>query len=94
MIQSDGIEKISIENRRWSHYIAGAASLIKNYPNISKFANKQVEQRTKNFLESHDIETYISQNKREWIDTHSLLAGKTMTEDECLPFIFERLKSM
>lgn len=94
MIQSDGIEKISIEDRRWSHYIAGAASLIKNYPNISKFANKQVEQRTKNFLESHDIETYISQNKREWIDTHSLLAGKTMTEDECLPFIFERLKSM
>jgi len=92
MIQSDGIEKISIEDRKWSHYIAGATSLIKNYPNIYKFANEQVKQRTKNFLESHDIETYISQNKREWIDTHTLLAGRTMKEEDCLPYVFQKIK--
>ena len=91
MIQSAGIEKMSIEDRRWSHYITAAASLIKNYPNISEIANKQVKQRTKNFLESHDIKTYLSQNKREWIATHSLLAGRPMKEDECLPFVFEKL---
>jgi len=91
MIKSDGIEKILIEDRKWSHYIAGATSLIENYPNISEIANKQVKQRTKNFLESHDIKTYLLQNKREWIDTHSLLAGKIMKEEECLPFVFERL---
>jgi len=92
MIQSDGIEKISIEDRKWSHYIAGATSLIKNYPNIYKLANEQVKQRTKNFLESHDIETYISQNKREWIDTHTLLAGRTMKEEDCLPYVFQKIK--
>jgi len=91
MMQTDGIEKISIEDRRWSHYIAGATSLIKNYPNINEIAHKQVKQRTKNFLETHDIETYISQNRREWIDTHSLLAGKTVKEEDCLPFVFQKL---
>ena len=30
-------------------------------------------------------------NKREWIDTHSLMAGKTMKEDECLPYLFQKL---
>ena len=92
MLQSNGIEKISIEDRKWSHYIAGAMSLIKNYPNIYKIANKQVHKRTKNFLESHDIETYISQNKREWIDTHSLLAGRLMKEEDCLPYVFETIR--
>ena len=92
MIQTDGIEKISIEDRKWSHYITGATSLIKNYPNIYKIANEQVKQRTKNFLESHDIETYISQNKREWIDTHTLLAGRTMKEEDCLPYVFQKIK--
>ena len=92
MIQTDGIEKISIEDRKWSHYITGATSLIKNYPNIYKIANEQIKQRTKNFLESHDIETYISQNKREWIDTHTLLAGRTMKEEDCLPYVFQNIK--
>jgi siroheme synthase (precorrin-2 oxidase/ferrochelatase) len=91
MIKSDGIEKISIADRKWSHYIAGAISLVKNYPDIHEIAKKQVAQRTKNFLESHDLETYISENRREWIDTHSLLAGKTMKEEDCLPYVFQKL---
>ena len=91
MIKSDGIEKISIADRKWSHYIAGAVSLIKNYPDIHEIAKKQVAQRTKNFLEFHDLETYISENRREWIDTHSLLAGKTMKEEDCLPYVFQKL---
>ena len=91
MIQTDGIEKIAIENRTWTHYIAGATALIKNFPIISEIANKQVNKRTKNFLESHNLKTYISQNKREWIDTHSLLAGKPMKEEDCLPFVFQKL---
>jgi hypothetical protein len=91
MMQTDGIKKLSIEDRKWTDYIAGASALIKNYPELNEIANKQVNRRTKNFLESHDLETYISQNKREWIDTHSLLAGKTMKEEDCLPFVFQKL---
>jgi hypothetical protein len=91
MITMEGIEKIPIEDRKWSHYIEAAMALIRNYPSIQEIANRQVTQRTNNFLEAHDLETYIAANKREWIDTHSLLAGKPMREEDCLPYVFERL---
>lgn len=91
MIRSEGIQQIPITDRRWSHYIAGAASLINNYSDIHEVANTQVAHRTRNFLECHDLEVYIRENKREWIDTHSLLAGRQMKEEECLPYVFERL---
>jgi hypothetical protein len=39
----------------------------------------------------HDLPAYIAENKREWLDTHRLLAGKAMAESECLPFVFEKL---
>jgi hypothetical protein len=91
MIESDGIETIPIEDRKWSHYIAGAATLMKHYPDIYETARKQVSDRTRNFIEAHDLETYIYANKREWIDTHSLLAGKPMTAEECLPYVFQKL---
>ena len=35
-------------------------------------------------MEAHDLETYIAENKREWIDAHSKLAGKT-SEGSGLP---------
>lgn len=91
MIKSDGIELISIEDRAWSHYIAGAAALMKQYPAIYEKARKHISQRTKNFIEAHDLETYISANKREWVDTHSFLAGKPMKSEDCLPYVFEKL---
>ncbi len=91
MIKSDGIERVSIENRKWSHYIAGAAALMNHYPAIHETAIKNVSQRTKNFMEAHDLETYIAANKREWIDTHSLLAGKPMKTEDCLPYVFQKL---
>jgi hypothetical protein len=37
------------------------------------------------------METYIAANKREWRDTHSMLAGKPMREEECMPYVFEKL---
>jgi hypothetical protein len=91
MIKTDGLERIPIEDRSWSHYINGAMALIRKYPDIRKMAKEQVEIRTRNFLESHDLETYLAENKREWIDTHSKLAGKPMSEKDCLPYIFEKL---
>ncbi len=91
MIESDGIETISIEDRKWSDYIAGAATLMKHYPDIYEAARKQVSERTHNFIEAHDLETYIFANIREWIDTHSLLAGKQMKAEECLPYVFQKL---
>ena len=91
MIESDGIETISIEDRKWSHYIAAAATLMKHYPDIYETARKRVSERTRNFIEAHDLETYISANKREWIDTHALLAGKPMPAEECLPYVFQKL---
>ena len=91
MIESDGIETIPIEDRKWSDYIAGAATLMKHYPDIYEAAGKQVSERTHNFIEAHDLETYIFANKREWIDTHSLLAGKPMKAEECLPYVFQKL---
>jgi len=91
MVESDGIERISIEDRKWSDYIAGATALMKHYPDIYEAARKQVAERTSNFMEAHDLETYIFANKREWIDTHSLVAGKSMKEEECLPYVFQKL---
>ena len=91
MADVDGIEKISIENRKWSDYITGAETLIKHYPDIHKSARKQVAERTRNFMEAHDLETYIAANKREWLDTHTLLAGKPMREEDCLPYVFQKL---
>ena len=91
MLKSDGIEAISIADRKWSHYITGSAALINKYPDIYDIARKQVDQRTNNFMEAHDLETYISANKREWIDTHALLAGKPMKAEECLPYVFPKL---
>ena len=91
MIKSEGIEMVSIEDRKWSHYIAGAAALMKHYPDLYEKARKQISQRTQNFMEAHDLETYISANKREWIDTHSFLAGKPMKPEDCLPYVFQKL---
>ena len=91
MIGSDGLETISIEDRKWSHYIAGAAALLKQYPDIYENARNQVSARTNNFIEAHDLETYIAANKREWIDLHSYLAGKSMKPEDCLPYVFEKL---
>jgi len=91
MLQTDGITKHSIEDRSWSHYITGANALIHNHQHFYDIAKRQVNQRTKNFLEVHDLETYVSQNKREWIELHSLLSGKPMKEEDCLPYIFQKL---
>jgi cation diffusion facilitator CzcD-associated flavoprotein CzcO len=91
MIRSDGIESISIEDRKWSHYIAGAAALMNRYPDIYKNARHQVSERTNNFIEAHDLETYIAANKREWVDLHFYLAGKPMNPEDCLPYVFQKL---
>ena len=91
MIRTPGIEQIAIEERSWSHYIAGSNALINAYPEIRRFARQQVDQRTKNFLEAHDLETYIAENKREWIEMHASLAGRPMREEACLPYVFEKL---
>jgi hypothetical protein len=88
---TDGIQKLPIEERKWSDYINAANALIRNYPEIHEIAKKQVSQRTQNFLESHDLETYIEENKREWIDMHTMLAGKSMNEADCLPYVFAKL---
>ncbi len=90
-ISLDGIYKVDIDQRKWTDYIKGAAVLIQNDPELKTAAKKQVEQRTHNFLEQHDLETYIAENKREWLDLHSLLAGRPMKEKECLPYVFEKL---
>ncbi len=91
MMNTEGIEKIPVGDRKWSHYIQGAMSLIRNYPGIRRIAANQVSRRTNNFLEVHDLETFIAENKREWIDTHAMLAGGPVTADMCLPYVFERL---
>jgi hypothetical protein len=93
MMNTDGIQKIPIEHRSWSHYIEGAMALIRNFPGIREIARKQVAERTKNFLEIHDLEDYITENKREWIDMHSMLAGRPMKEEDCLPYVFEKLST-
>jgi cation diffusion facilitator CzcD-associated flavoprotein CzcO len=91
MMAMDGIEKISVHDRKWSHYIRAAMALIRDYPVFREIAKEQVDRRTDRFLTTHDLETYIAQNKREWIDMHGQLAGSPMTEEECLPYIFDRL---
>ncbi len=91
MMKIDQIEKLPIEERKWSHYIKGAMALIENDPRIHDAAWQQINQRTDNFLQTHDLSTYVEQNKREWLDMHRMLAGKSMKEEECLPYVFENL---
>ena len=91
MMRLEAIQKRPIAGRKWSHYIQGAMALIHHYPRIRDIAWQQVQRRTANFLEVHDLETYIAQNKREWIDMHTLLAGRPMKAEDCLPYVFERL---
>ncbi len=91
MIRSDGIDTVAIQDRKWSDYISAAATLMNKYPDIHKKAKSQVAERTGNFMEAHDLQTYIAANRREWIDTHSLLAGKSMKAEDCLPYVFEKL---
>ena len=91
MTQLEGIYKISVEDRRWSHYIAGAEALIREYPRFYDAARNQIDKRTANFIESHDLPTYIEANKREWRDLHEQLSGRKMRESECLPYFFEKL---
>jgi hypothetical protein len=91
MSRLPGIEKIDLEDRRWSHYIAGAEAMMAHYPDLYRLAREQIDKRTANFLESHDLTTYIAQNKREWLSTHELLAGHPMAESECLGYVFEKL---
>jgi len=91
LLTIEGIERISMEERKWSDYIKGAMALIRHYPDIHEIAAMQIAQRTRNFHEVHDLDTYISENKREWIDTHAMIAGRPMTEAECLPYVFEKL---
>jgi hypothetical protein len=91
MINTEGIRKVPIQQRSWSHYIEAATTLMNKYPDVRAFAQKQVDQRTINFLEAHDLETYIAENKREWIDMHTMLAGKPIPEEECMPYVFEKL---
>jgi cation diffusion facilitator CzcD-associated flavoprotein CzcO len=91
MMQIDQIEKLPIEQRKWSHYIKGAMALIQNDRKIHDIAWKLVGQRTDNFLQAHDLSTYIEQNKREWLDMHEMLTGRPMKEEECLPYVFEKM---
>jgi hypothetical protein len=91
MTRLEGVCKVAIEERAWSDTIAGAEALINAYPRFRELAKKQIERRTANFMESHDLETYIAQNRREWFDIHRALAGADLPEEECLPFVFEKL---
>ncbi len=91
MMRIDGIDKLPIGQRMWSHYIKGAMTLIRNDQRIHDMAWKQVGQRTDNFLQAHDLQTYIEQNKREWHDMHEMLAGRPLKEENCLPYVFEKL---
>jgi hypothetical protein len=91
MLKAEGIEKIPVDDRRWSHYINAAAAMIKAFPRFYDSARQQIDQRTSHFMEAHDLETYIAANKREWIDTHRMLGGKDFAEEDCLPFVFDKL---
>lgn len=91
MIATEGIETIPVETRAWSHYIKGAEALISRYSDIRDFAERQIAQRTENFLQAHDLPTYIAQNKREWRDMHTQLAGRVLSEEEQLPYAFDKL---
>lgn len=93
IMNTEGIEKISIQDRKRSHYIEAAMALVRNHPGIRKIAENQVTERTKRFLETHDLELYIAENKREWINTHAMLTGKPMREEDCCAVCFRESAS-
>ena len=58
---------------------------------LEPFTAVDVDERTANFLESHDLDTYVAANRREWFEIHRVLSGRDMAESECLPYVFDKL---
>jgi len=66
------MQTIATQDRKSSHYISGAAASMNCYPDICEAAGKPLSQRTSNFLEVHDLESYIAANKENgWISIPS-----------------------
>ena len=67
-------EAVSVKDRAWSHYIAGANFLVSRSPEIRAKANELVRRRYLGFVETQTVAEYVEANKREWEELHDLLS--------------------
>jgi cation diffusion facilitator CzcD-associated flavoprotein CzcO len=86
-----GVTVVPIINRKWNDYIGGAQALMQAFPRLRELARAQVDARSADFAQAHDLQSYLAANRREWFALHEQLAGRPMAERECLPFVFDKL---
>ena len=67
-------EAVSVRDRAWSHYIAGANFLVSRSPEIRAKADELVRRRYLGFVETQTVAEYVEANKREWEELHDLLS--------------------
>jgi 3-oxoacyl-(acyl-carrier-protein) synthase/methionine synthase II (cobalamin-independent)/thioredoxin reductase/acyl carrier protein len=70
----DLFHNVPIVERKWSDYIKGLDVLCQKIPTINKLAIEQANNRHNDFIESHDVETYLRENKREWRELNRILS--------------------
>ena len=68
------LHRVSIENRKWSDYIKGTDIILKNNNDINDIIKNQLDKRNQNFINSHNVEEFKKQNKREWIELNKMLS--------------------
>eukprot|EP00613_Pedinella_sp_CCMP2098_P074214 CAMPEP_0171913182 /NCGR_PEP_ID=MMETSP0993-20121228/11575_1 /TAXON_ID=483369 /ORGANISM="non described non described, Strain CCMP2098" /LENGTH=2101 /DNA_ID=CAMNT_0012547131 /DNA_START=37 /DNA_END=6342 /DNA_ORIENTATION=+ len=80
-----------IKDRKWSQYIASAATLIKTDGALEKAAWDLVNKRTAHFNRTMPPKSFAEVNKREWQELHTRLnGGVAMPLEAQLPYFFDQ----
>lgn len=80
---------VPIKERKWTQYIAVAASLIERDEKCRDHAAALVSKRTKHFYATMPPEAFVEVNRREWEELHTRLNdGVPVPKSEQLPYFF------
>ena len=64
---------VHVEDRKWSDYIAGLDTIFNSFDGIREIAKTRINERHNDFIKAHDVEEYLSENRREWNELHGIL---------------------
>lgn len=70
----DEFHNVPIVERKWSDYIKGLEVLCDKIPDMKQIAIEQANSRHKDFVEAHNVQTYLRENKREWTELNRILS--------------------
>lgn len=89
LLWGEGVSYTPIKLRKWSQYIASAATLISTDQTLEKAAWDLVNKRTNHFMRTLPPKAYVEVNKREWQELHTRLNdGVPVPLEDQLPYFF------